>query len=379
MKIIVAPDKFKGSLSSFQACNSIEAGIKQVDKYADVHSFPMSDGGDGFAAVLQYYLQTQTIDCTTVDPLNRNIKASYQWDETNKTAIIELAAASGLVLLKEEELNPLVTSTFGTGLLIDNAIAKGAKKILLGLGGSATNDAGTGILKALGFVFLDTNEKELQPCGGNLSLIQKIVVPDVMPDVIFEIACDVQNPLFGENGAAFIYAPQKGAEPREVLLLDEGLRHFNQIILQQTGKNTANLPGTGAAGGIAVGLMAYFNVQLKKGIEMVMTAGKIEDAMHDADMVITGEGKIDNQSKEGKVVGSIAALAKQNSIPAIGLCGSLQLDAFGVKQLGLDYASPICKEPSSLQTCIDNAAELLQQKASLAFLSYKEIIKRIRT
>lgn len=371
MKIIVAPDKFKGSLTSFQACNSIAAGIKQVDKNTDVHSFPMADGGDGFAAVLQYYLQTQTIHCTTVDPLHRSMNASYQWDPTNKTAIIELAVASGLALLKEEERNPLLTSAFGTGLLINDAIRKGAEKIVLGLGGSATNDAGTGILKALGFVFLDANEKELRPSGGNLSLIQKIIAPDVIPPVIFDIACDVHNPLFGENGAAFIYAPQKGAGQREVLLLDEGLRHFHHIILKQTGKDIAHTPGAGAAGGIAVGLMAYFNVRIKKGVELVMAASRIEDAMHNADMIITGEGKIDRQSKEGKVVGSISELANQNNIPAIALCGSLQLDVLGVKQLGLSYASAICKEPSLLQSCIDNAAELLLQKASLVFLFYQ--------
>lgn len=376
MKIVVAPDKFKGSLTSFEACNSIASGIKLADPNADVHCFPMADGGDGFAAVLKYYLQTQTIYCTAVDPLNRSINASYQWDEPNKTAIIELAVASGLVLLKDEERNPLLTSTFGTGLLINDAIEKGAKKILLGLGGSATNDAGIGILRALGFVFLDADEKELQPCGGNLSLIQRIIVPNVLPNVAFDIACDVQNPLYGQNGAAFTYAPQKGAGTNEALLLDQGLRNFHKILIQHTNKNIAGIPGTGAAGGIAAGLMGFFDVALKQGIEIVVAASGILNLIQNADIVITGEGKIDNQSKEGKVVGSIAALANQHNIPAVGLCGSLQLDVFGIKQLGLNYASAICKQPSSLQACIENASGLLEEKASIIFLLCQDFRKR---
>lgn len=379
MKIVIAPDKFKGSLTSFEVCKSIEAGIKNVDKNVDVLSFPMADGGDGFASVLQHYLKTQTIFCKTVDPLSRSINGSYQWDELNKTAIIELAVASGLILLKDEEQNPLLTSTLGTGLLLSDAIKKGAKKIILGLGGSATNDAGTGILKGLGFTFLDAAGKELFPCGENLLLIENIIVPDVLPDITIEVACDVQNPLFGENGAAFIYAHQKGANDKEILLLDEGLKHFHEILFKQTKKRVADIPGTGAAGGIAAGLMGYFNVQLKKGVEIVIAASGIKDVLQNADIVITGEGKIDHQSKEGKVVERIAAIAKQNNIPAIALCGSLQLDVPGIQQLGLAYASAICKEPSSLQTCIDNAADLLKQKASVIFLLCAELLKNRKT
>lgn len=376
MKIIIATDKFKGSLTSFEVCRSVAAGIKLVDPEVNIYSFPMADGGDGFAAVLKYYRQTQTVNFATVDPLNRTINASYEWDEQNKTAIIELAVASGLALLKDEERNPLLTSTYGTGLLIDNALKKGAKKIILGLGGSATNDAGTGILKALGFVFLDANEKELKPLGGNLLLIKKIVRPAVLPNIIFEIACDVQNPMFGENGAAFVYAPQKGADIDGVHLLDKGLRQFNEILFQQTGKDTSQIAGTGAAGGIAAGLMCYFSVELKSGIDMVVLSSGIESVLPNANIVITGEGRIDDQSKEGKVVQKIAALAKQNSVPVIGLCGSLQLDILGIRQLGLDYASAICKEPSSLLSSINDAYYLLQQKAATIFLFYQRLLKK---
>lgn len=375
MKIIIAPDKFKGSLTSFNVCKSIEAGIKQANATARVHCFPMADGGDGFAEVLKHYLNTQTTECDTVDPLQRNITASYQWDEVTKTAIIELAVASGLILLKDEERNPMETSTYGTGLLIKEAITKGAKKIILGLGGSATNDAGTGILAALGFIFLDKNKKVLQPKGGNLLEIQEILPPANKDEIELEVACDVINPLFGRNGAAYIYAPQKGANTDEVQLLDDGLRHINNILVEDTGKNYAEMPGAGAAGGIAVGLMNYYQVKLKQGIEMVIAASGIKDTIHDADIIITGEGKIDSQSMEGKVVSSIADIAKKYSIPVIGLCGVLQLDYESVKQLGLTYASAICKGPLSPVESMKNASKLLEEKSALCCAFYSNFFK----
>ena len=197
MKIIVAPDKFKGSLTSFEACRSISRGIKKTNNKIVVSEFPMADGGDGFSSVLNHYLKTDTINCHSVDPLGRKISASYQWNEMEKTAVIELAVASGLVLLEEKERNPMYTSSLGTGLLIKHAIDKGAKKIVLGLGGSATNDGGTGILSALGFQFADEKGDYLQASGENLLRIKKIIPPSFVPTVKFEIACDVQNVLFG--------------------------------------------------------------------------------------------------------------------------------------------------------------------------------------
>src|SRR5450432_2223138 len=197
MKIIIAPDKFKGSLTSAEVCSCILLGIQLADKNIDVLSFPMADGGDGFAAVMQHYTQTETVQCATVDPLGRSVTASYQWNDQNNTAIIELAAASGLVLLQTPERNPMKTSSYGTGLLIKDAIAKGAEKIILGIGGSATNDAGTGILSALGFKFTDINDKVIPASGENLISVQKIIPPAVLPSVHFEIACDVDNVLYG--------------------------------------------------------------------------------------------------------------------------------------------------------------------------------------
>jgi glycerate 2-kinase len=364
MKIIIAPDKFKGSLTSAEVCSCIEQGIKLADENIDVLSFPMADGGDGFAAVMQHYTQTETVDCTTVDPMHRSIRASYQWSSFNKTAIVELAAASGLVLLKSEERNPMKTSAYGTGLLIKDAIIKGAKKIILGIGGSATNDAGTGILSALGFIFTDANNKPIPASGENLLLIEKIIIPTVLPAVQFEIACDVDNILYGPQGAAFIYGPQKGATKEQVHLLDKGLRHFAEITASQTNINIADKKGAGAAGGIAAGLLPFLHAELKQGTQIVIEASNIKNSLQDADLIITGEGKIDWQSKDGKLISSIAMLAKQHHIPVMGLCGSLQLNAAEIKELGLDHAYAIMNESFSLEYSIKNAADLLRKKTA---------------
>ncbi|MEP7279676.1 MAG: glycerate kinase [Bacteroidota bacterium] len=370
MKIIIAPDKFKGSLSSAAVCDAIAKGIQQADKNITIHAFPMADGGDGFATVMQYYTKTKTILCLTVDPLGRPIQAAYQWNADTKTAIIELAAASGLVLLEPSERDPMKTSTYGSGLLVKDALGKGAKKIILGIGGSATNDAGTGILSALGFGLLDARNKPVTASGENLISIQKIIPPPVQTPVQFEIACDVENPLYGPQGAAFVYAPQKGATKETVQLLDKGLRHFAALTAAQTNKNLAEQPGTGAAGGIAAGLMPFLNVVLKQGTQLVIEASKIKNDLGAVDIIITGEGKIDQQSKSGKLISSIAALAKQHHIPVIAICGSLQLNEQEVVALGLQKAYSILDESKGLEYAIKNAADLLSKQTARVVASF---------
>ncbi len=367
MKILIAPDKFKGSLTSFEVCNAVRTGLKKVKPAATVLEFPMADGGDGFAAIMKYYLHTDTIYCDTVDPLGRNMTAFYEWDEKNKTAIIEMAVASGLVLLKENERNPLRTSTFGSGLLIKDAITKGARKIILGLGGSATTDAGIGILVALGFQLINDKNELLQPSGENLCRIKSIVVPPVIPDIQFEIACDVHNVLYGRQGAAYVYAPQKGANEEQVKQLDAGLKNFADRIKEKTGKDVAGIPGTGAAGGIAAGLLSFFNVELKKGIEMIVDASKIKEHITDVNMLITGEGKLDEQSGEGKVVGYMAALARQHNIPCIAVCGQSGLNETRSKKMGLQKVIPIKDDVISTEEAMANAGELLTMKVAEYF------------
>jgi glycerate kinase len=364
MKIIVAPDKFKGSLTSFEACQSISRGIKKTNDKIVVSEFPMADGGDGFALVLKHYLKTATINCDTVDPLGRKISASYQWNEKQKTAVIEMAVASGLVLLEEKERNPLYTSSRGTGLLIKHAIDKGAKKILLGLGGSATNDGGTGILAALGFQFANEKSDHLQASGENLLLIKKIIPPSFISTVKFELACDVHNVLHGPDGAACVYAPQKGADAKQVLMLDHGLKNLAHVIKHQTGNDISNIPGTGAAGGIAAGLLPFFDVEMKNGIELIIAVSHVEGYLSNADLVITGEGKIDSQSSSGKVVGHMAALAKKHGLDCIAFCGRMELDEIAERSLGVKKIIPLMDERTSPDDAMMNAAALLEERAS---------------
>ena len=372
MKVIIAPDKFKGSLTSFEVCNALDAGIKNADKNIDVLCFPMADGGDGFALVMQYYLRTRTIGCIATDPLGRRIETSYQWYQQERTAIIEMASASGLVLLKQDERNPLKASSYGTGLLIKDAVSKGAKKIILGVGGSATNDAGTGILSAFGFQFADTAGNLLAACGKNLVLIDELIPPHELPGICFEIASDVQNVLYGPRGAAYIYAPQKGASVDEVKLLDDGLKHFVEVLKYRTGTDVAGVPGTGAAGGVAAGLIPFFDVTLKSGIELIIAASDIESKITGADLLITGEGKIDRQTLQGKVVSKLALLAHQYGIPAIAFCGVLEADGSLVKELKLQAAESISSASVSIAEAIGNARQLLTDKAGQYFEKVKK-------
>ena len=363
MKIIIAPDKFKGSLTSEEVCNAIEEGIrKKRDDSPEVLSFPMADGGDGFNIVLQHYFRTEAIDVETVDPLGRAMKASYQWNASTRVAIIEMATASGLVLLKSEERNPLRTSTYGTGLLIKDALQRGATRVILGLGGSATNDAGIGILAALGFSFINEAGKALEPAGGSLSQIASIVSPVNLPEISFEIAADVENPLFGTKGAAYVYGPQKGADRSMVELLDNGLRDFAALIKMKMSVDIASFPGAGAAGGIAAGLSAFFKLDMKKGVELVLNANKLEEELPNADLLITGEGRIDDQSGSGKVVGTIASLAKKYKIPCIAFCGLLEASERELADLGVTAAFAIADPDRSTEENMRNAFVLLRDK-----------------
>lgn len=362
MKIIVAPDKFKGSLTSFQVCEIVGKSLREKNATIQILEFPMADGGDGFATVMKHYLQTETIDCKTIDALGREINASYEWDNKQKTAVIEMAVASGLALLKKEEQNPMLTSTLGTGILIKNAIEKGATRILLGLGGSATNDAGMGILAALGFQFADKNEKLLAASGKNLSAVKKIIPPESIPAIQFQIAADVKNVLYGPQGAAYIFAPQKGANDVDVKILDEGLRNFALIVQAQTGRNISTIAGTGAAGGIAAGLMSFFDVDIKSGIELIVNNSNLIAALENADLIITGEGKIDAQTAEGKVIGYIAGLAREIKVPCKAVCGVLDLGAKELEELGLAAVLAIQDGSVSEAEAIKNAGELLAKR-----------------
>jgi len=365
MKIIIATDKFKGSLTGTQAGEYLQKGLAEAGVRMPIELLPMADGGDGFAAVMKYYLGTQTIGCVTVDPLMRPVAATWEWDAASKTAVIELAAAAGLVLLNKNEQNPLHTSTFGAGLLIKDAIEKGAKKIILGAGGSATNDAGMGILAALGFIFKDEKEQMLQPTGKNLVHISTIEIPPCLPAVQITVAADVTNVLYGRSGAAFVYAPQKGADADAVAALDKGLRHVAALIQLQTAKDISAFPGSGAAGGVAAGLAAYFDVTVTSGAGIVIKASQMEKRLSGTGIIITGEGRLDLQSANGKVVQQVAALGNKYQVPVVAVCGENTLDQEGIAAIGLKAVYALVNENNSKEYALANVAALLLSTARL--------------
>ncbi len=365
MNIVVAVDKFKGSLTSFDACTQIKTAIKSIYPRHNVAIFPMADGGDGFVEVIKYYQRTQTIRVNTVDPLNRKIKGNYQWDENKKTAYIELAVASGLVLLKTQERNPCITSSYGTGILMNHAIKKGAKKIVLGLGGSATNDGGLGIAAALGFTFFDKYQNELAPEGASMIHVRHIKKPSTIPKIKIEIACDVINPLYGKNGAAFVYGPQKGATPSQVIQLDKGLKALAKVILKETGNDISTLQGLGAAGGVSAMLSAYFNATMVKGIDLVIKNSDILKVLKKANLLITGEGKIDAQSTAGKVVGTLVNIAKTLNLPILLVAGTAEIN------LKSDLKNIPCitikDKKTSTKRAMEQAAIILKAKVKAYF------------
>ncbi|MEY4278881.1 MAG: hypothetical protein RL377_885 [Bacteroidota bacterium] len=365
MRVLIAIDKFKGSLTSIEAGTIIKDAIASQSSKYKTTLLPIADGGDGFADVCKHYLKTKTVKVKSTDPLFNKMVGYYEWNYQTKTAIIELAVCSGIALLPKHKKNPLLTSTYGTGILIKHAISKGAKKIILGIGGSATNDAGMGIANALGFTFFDKNGNELMPIGASLNHVHSIDAPEKMPKVSFDIATDVQNVLYGTNGAAYIYGPQKGANAHEVIQLDKGLRNIASIIKQTTKVNLSKVRGMGAAGGVTAMLFPFFKTRIISGINLVMEISNFNKHISNTDLLITGEGKIDDQSFQGKVVGAFLKHANMNKVDVLLVAGvfgatkkikarNLQVIELAEKEKSIDYA-------------IKNAKKLLFKKVKTHF------------
>lgn len=365
MRVLIAIDKFKGSLTSIEAGNIIQDAIASQSSKYKTTLLPIADGGDGFAEVFKYYLNTKTVKVKSVDPLFNIMIGYYEWNNQNKTAIIELAVCSGIALLPKNKKNPLLTSTYGTGILIKHAISKGAKKIILGLGGSATNDAGMGIASALGFSFFDKNGNELMPIGASLNHIHSIEAPVKMPKVSFDIATDVQNVLFGNNGAAYIYGPQKGANAKEVIQLDKGLRNMSSIINKSTKVNLSKVKGMGAAGGVTAMLFPFFKTRIISGIDLVMEISNFKKYISKTDLLITGEGKIDDQSFQGKVVGAFLKQAKKYKVHVLLVTG-----IFGATNK-IKARNPqvieLTDKGKNIDYAIKNAKKLLSEKVKRHF------------
>lgn len=326
-KIVIASDSFKGSVSSADVAQSAREGILRVFPECEVICLTVSDGGEGLYETLLQQLKGKQIICSAHNSQMETINAGYILSEDGKTAVIETAAANGLALIPKEKRNPMEATTFGTGELIKNAIRRGCRNILLGIGGSATNDAGTGMLQALGIRFRDENGTILGYGGKILTRIASIDESGVLPelkDCRFTIICDVNNPLFGPNGAAYVYAPQKGADHEQVRFLDKGLRNFSHIIEQEKGINISKVSGAGAAGGMGAACLAFFHAQLKSGIETVLEIIGFDKLIAGADLIITGEGKLDRQTIMGKTASGILAAARKHHIPVIALGGCVE-------------------------------------------------------
>lgn len=349
MKILLAPDKFRGSLDAPQVCQAMAEGINMVSTDIETVSLPMADGGEGTLDLLLWYSGGQKKTARVHDPLGRIIEAEYGVSADDKTAFIEMATASGLSLLKPEERNPLLTSTYGTGELIKAAMEAGVDHIIMGIGGSATTDAGIGMAKALGWQFLDAANQEVEAVGGNLSLIQKIIPSPLISQLPkFQIACDVTNPLYGINGAACVYGPQKGANIEAVNILDKGLEDFAKI----TGlpEEVFESQGFGAAGGLGFGCVFFLNATLKEGVKLLMDFCDFDTHLADVDLIITGEGKIDIQTLQGKLVKGITI--KAGKIPVAAICGTLDATPQQMQEMGISYAASILTRPQTLDEAL---------------------------
>ena len=338
-KIVVASDSFKGSLSSLDVAQNVEKAIREVYPLCDVLKVNVADGGEGTMEALQQTLGGVRVSLVVKDPLGREIEATYVILNDGFTAVVEMSAASGLPLLKSDERNPLKTSTYGTGQLICDALDRGCRKILVGIGGSATNDAGMGMLQALGFRFLDAQGNQLQPVGANLQLVSSIDSTGRHPDLDkteFVVACDVKAPLYGRNGAAYVFAPQKGADQKMVEMLDAGLRHFSEVSSAMAGYDCSQMQGTGAAGGLGYAFRQYLDARLERGIEMVLDAIGFDDIISGADLVITGEGRVDSQTLTGKTPFGVAQHAHRQRIPVVVIGGSVEIDVLQVREAGFN-------------------------------------------
>lgn len=357
MKIVLAPDSFKESMTAKEVCQEIEKGLKKILKNIECISVPMADGGEGTTQSLVDATNGEFFTIDVTDPLGNVVKARFGILGDKKTAIIEMAQASGLELVPREKRNPMITTTYGTGELIKKALEKGVSTILIGIGGSATNDGGAGMFQALGGKLLDKNGNDIGFGGGELSKLDRIDISNLdsrIKDIEIIVACDVQNPLTGKNGASHIFGKQKGANEEEREILDKNLKHFAEIIRKDIGKDVENIAGAGAAGGLGAGLMAFLSAKLKKGVEIVIEYSELEKKIQGADLVITGEGSIDGQTRFGKTPYGVAKTAQKYDIPVIALAGNIGKDIETLYEHGFTAILPILTKVESLDEAIKN-------------------------
>lgn len=359
MKIVIAPDSYKESLTAMEVAMAIESGFRKVLPDAYYVKLPMADGGEGTVQSLIDATGGEIIRCQVTGPLGEQVDAFYGLMGDAQTAVIEMAAASGLHLVTPEQRNPLQTTTYGTGELILAALERGVRRIIIGIGGSATNDGGIGMAQALGIRLLDKQGKEIGYGGGALARLATIDMSGLDPRLAhtdIEVACDVDNPLCGPKGASHVFGPQKGATPEMVAQLDANLAHYADLMQAQLGCDVKNRAGAGAAGGLGAALMGLLQASLRPGIDIVMDAVNLRDVVRDADLVITGEGRIDSQTIHGKTPIGVARAAKQFNKPVIGIAGCLANDCDVVHQHGIDAVFSVVPRSVSLAEALRDAA-----------------------
>ncbi len=375
MKIVAAPNAFKGSLSTTAAARAMAEGIAQVLPEAEVVMVPVADGGDGLVDVAVEALQGERRRLEVTGPRSQPVAADFCFVQAKDLAAVEMALASGLALLPDAMKDPTLTTTFGTGELIRAALDLGVKNIAVGIGGSATNDGGIGMAQALGARFLDKDGTELPGIGASLAAIAAIDLSGLDPRIKttrFEAVCDVDNPLFGTKGAAVVYGPQKGASPAQVEELDKGLRNLAVVIKQQLELDVAEMPGSGAAGGLGAGLHAFLGAELRKGIDLIFDLVGLPEKMAGADLVLTGEGQIDFQTVFGKAPGGVGIVAKAHGVPCFAIAGSVGDNLGDLHATGINAVFSLCTGPMTLEASMENARECLArvtQQAVRAFLA----------
>lgn len=377
MKIVCAIDSFKGSLSSMQVSNAVKEGIQKVDPTIQVDIVPLADGGEGTVDALVEGMHGKKQCISVCGPLERKVKSEY--GIVKDLAIIEMSAAAGLPLLKEKERNPYQTTTYGVGEIIEDAIEQGCRKFIVGIGGSATNDGGVGMLQALGFHFLNHEGNEIQLGAIGLKDIAKIDEQNADPrlkDCSFYVASDVNNPLCGENGASYIYGPQKGATKEMVLNMDEWMQHYSNITKKYYPNADGTLEGSGAAGGMGFAFHTFLNAKLKSGIDIVLDELKFDEKIKDADFIITGEGRIDHQTSMGKAPIGVAKHAKKYGIPVIALAGCVE-NAYACNEHGIDAYFPVLQKATTLQEAMEtnNAYQNVKDTAEQAVRLIKAVNK----
>jgi glycerate kinase len=369
VKVVIAPQGFKGSLTALEVARAIESGVRRAASDAVTVVVPVADGGDGTLQALVDSSSGRIVTSRVTDPLGRPVDAQWGSMGDGRTAVIEMARSSGLALLRAEERDPLRTTTYGVGELFRAALEAGHRKFIVGIGGSATNDGGAGFAQALGFRLLDARGRQLERGGAALAALDRIDASGVDPrvkDVDVVVACDVNNPLCGPTGASAIFGPQKGASPAMVKQLDASLASFADVVRRDLGKDVRERPGAGAAGGLGAGLMAFVNAELRAGVDIVLEAVKLDGELEGADLVITGEGQIDRSTVFNKAPVGVARLAKKRGIPVIAIAGSLGEGYEQTHALGIDAAFSLVSGPMSLDAAIGGSAPLIERAAEQA-------------